>query len=84
MIANKIDKIVKSASKSISGGHKFFDQIDHAMKQPENEDIILALFKLIYDKYGVNYNLVVSGGFGDLIIWLLENGKIKCNGSMQL
>jgi len=82
MIVNKIDKIVKSASKNIAGGHKFFDQIDHAMKQPENEDIVLALFQKIYDQYGVNYNMVISGGFGDLVMWLIEKQKIKCNGTI--
>lgn len=81
-IAKRINDIVKSISLKSPRGHEFFDSIDHALKQPENEDIILELFNRINDNYGINYNLVVSGGFGDLIMHLISKGKIQCKGSI--
>jgi len=78
----KIDKIVKSISKTTQGGNTFFDQIDLSIKNPKNLDLTLDLFKKIYEDFGLAYNLVVSGGFGDLVMWLIEKQKIKCNGTI--
>jgi len=78
----KIDKIVKSISKTTQGGNTFFDQIDLSIKNPKNLDLTLDLFKKIYEDFGLAYNLVVSGGFGDLVMWLLKNKQIICNGSI--
>jgi len=78
----KIDNIVKSISKTTKGGNTFFDQIDLSIKNPKNLDLTLDLFNKIYDDFGLDYNLVVSGGFGDLVMWLLKNKKIICNGTI--
>ena len=69
-IAHKIDSIVKSISSEIPGGNKFFDKIDDAIKKNENQDIILELFNRIYNDFNFNFNMIISGGFGDLVMYL--------------
>lgn len=81
-IAHKIDSIVKSISSEIPGGNKFFDKIDDAIKKNENQDIILELFNRIYNDFNFNFNMIISGGFGDLVMYLLKSKKIICHGSI--
>ena len=78
----KIDNIVKSISKNTKGGNTFFDQIDASIKNPKNIDLTMDLFDKIYNDFGFNYNLIVSGGFGDVIMWLIKKDKIICHGSI--
>jgi hypothetical protein len=80
-IAKRIDQLVKEISIKTPGGNRFFDEIDSAIKNPKNLDIILELFKKIYSEFGYNYNLVVSGEFGDLIGLLIKRGDIICKGT---
>jgi hypothetical protein len=40
----KIDDIVKSISKNIQGGNKFFDMLDLIIKDPKNLDLTLSLY----------------------------------------
>lgn len=77
-----INNIVNKISKDVSGGNTFFDKIDMELKKNENFFLIDDMFNKIYEKYGLNYNLVVSGGFGDLIIWYYKHGLIKCLGTI--
>ena len=81
-IIKRIDTIVKDISKTTPGGNIFFDKLDSEIKKPKNIDIIVKLFEKIYRDFGLHYNLVVSGGFGDLIMFLLKRGDIKCEGSI--
>lgn len=81
-IIKRIDTIVKDISKTTPGGNLFFDKLDSEIKKPKNIDIIVKLFEKIYRDFGLHYNLVVSGGFGDLIMFLLRRGDIKCEGSI--
>ena len=81
-IIKRIDTIVKDISKTTPGGNLFFDKLDSEIKKPKNIDIIVKLFEKIYGDFGLNYNLVVSGGFGDLIMFLLKRGDIKCEGTI--
>jgi len=81
-IIKRIDKIVKDISKTTTGGNVFFDKLDYEIKKSENKDIIVKLFDKIYSDFGLNYNLVVSGGFGDLVMFLLKRGDIKCKGTI--
>ncbi len=81
-IIKRIDNIVKDISKTTPGGNIFFDKLDSEIKKSKNLDIIVKLFEKIYQDFGINYNLVVSGGFGDLIMFLLKRGDIKCEGSI--
>ena len=77
-VIKKIDNIVKSISSTDSGGNTFFDRLDSEMKDPKNKFIIIKLFEKIYSDFGTNFNLVISGGFGDLIMFLL-NTKAQTN-----
>lgn len=81
-IENKINSIIKGISVNVSGGDKFFDEIDSAIKKKDNRDIIIELFDKVYHDFGINYNLVISGGFGDLIMYLIQKQEIKCNGTI--
>ena len=81
-IIKRIDTIVKDISKTTPGGNLFFDKLDSEIKKPKNIDIIVKLFEKIYGDFGLHYNLVVSGGFGDLIMFLLKRGDIKCEGTI--
>lgn len=81
-IIKRIDTIVKDISKTTPGGNLFFDKLDSEIKKPKNIDIIVKLFEKIYQDFGLHYNLVVSGGFGDLIMFLVRRGDIKCEGSI--
>lgn len=81
-IIKRIDTIVKDISKTTPGGNIFFDKLDSEIKKTKNIDIIINLFEKIYSDFGLNYNLVISGGFGDLIMSLLKRGDIKCKGSI--
>lgn len=81
-IIKRIDNIVKDISKTTPGGNIFFDKLDSEIKKPKNIDIIVKLFEKIYSDFGLDYNLVISGGFGDLVMFLLKRGDIKCKGTI--
>jgi hypoxanthine phosphoribosyltransferase len=81
-VIKKIDNIVKNISDTTSGGNTFFDRLDSQMKNPQNKDIIISLFNKIYSDFGTNFNLVISGGFGDLIMFMLKKDEIKCGGTI--
>lgn len=81
-IANKIDSIVKGISSEVSGGNVFFDKIDSEIKKKENQDIIIELFNQIYSDFNYNYNMILSGGFGDIIMYLIKTKRIVCKGSI--
>jgi hypothetical protein len=81
-IIKRIDTIVKDISKTTPGGNLFFDKLDSEIKKTKNIDIIVKLFEKIYPDFTLDYNLVVSGGFGDLVMFLLKRGDIKCNGTI--
>jgi hypothetical protein len=81
-VIKKIDNIVKNISDTTSGGNTFFDRLDSQMKNPQNKDIIISLFNKIYSDFGTNFNLVISGGFGDLIMFMIKKGEIKCGGTI--
>lgn len=81
-VIKKIDNIVKNISDTTSGGNTFFDRLDSQIKNPQNKDIIIELFNKIYSDFGTNFNLVISGGFGDLIMFMLKKDEIKCGGTI--
>lgn len=78
----KINNIVNNIIDKVPGGDKFFDMLDDEIKDPKNIDITIALFKKIYDKYNYNYNLVLSGSFGESVLDLISKGVIKCLGTI--
>jgi hypothetical protein len=83
---NKYQELINSWVKEISiknpGGNIFFDKIDSKIKS--NTFIIKNLFDRIISDFGINYNLVVSGEFGNIILQLIKKNEIVCNGSILL
>lgn len=83
----KLRNIVERLLDTEKGGEKFFDALDDEIKNPENEDIILALFNKIYQKYNKysnDFNIVVSGSFGRRILQMNKDSKLFCGGTFVL
>jgi hypoxanthine phosphoribosyltransferase len=80
----KLKNIVESSLQIEGGGEKFFDRIDNMIKDEKNEDIIFELFKKIREKNGNDFNMILSGSFGEKIISMITNGKLKFNGKYTL
>lgn len=78
----KVNNWIKEISKETKGGNLFFDKIDDKIKSDKN--IIIDLFTNINKDFGTNYNLVVSGEFGNLVFHLLRKDDIICKGSILL
>jgi len=81
-IETKINNWVKKISKETRGGNKFFDEIDDKIKN--DKQVIKNLFDKINQDFGLNYNLVVSGEFGEIILHMISKGDILCTGSKLL
>lgn len=80
----KMSNLVNKILNNNPGGDSFFDKVDDIIKDPNNIDIILSIFNRIYQKYGNNYNLSLSGSFGSYILSLIKSKKIKCKGTIVL
>jgi hypothetical protein len=78
----KIDNWVKNLSKEVRGGNIFFDKIDNLIKS--DFSIIKELFEKIYSDFGYDFNLVVSGEIGRIILKMIKSGEISCNGEKIL
>jgi pyrimidine operon attenuation protein/uracil phosphoribosyltransferase len=79
---DKIKRIVKEVEKKYPSGDKFFNEVDKQLKMSENIDLTIQLFKKIEKKFGKNYNIVISGGWGRYIIDLIERKIINIKGSI--
>ena len=80
---NKIIDVVNDLKKKQSeGGVSFFDKIDEFIRNPKNADLILNLIGVIYQEQGKNFNLILSGNFGDWVYNLIKQGKTKINGTV--
>lgn len=78
---NKLIDVVNDLKKKKSeGGVSFFDKIDEFIRNPKNADLILNLINVIYQEQGKNFNLILSGNFGDWVYNLIKTGKTKING----
>lgn len=77
MYPNKITKIAQEELKKTHGGREYFDIIDHQLKLPKNLDIIKSVFNQINKEQGKDFNLILTGGFGDWILSLIKKGVIK-------
>jgi hypothetical protein len=78
----KIDNWVKSLSKEVRGGNIFFDRIDDLIKS--DKIIIKDLFEKIYSEFGYDFNLVVSGEIGRIILNMIKRKELSCNGEKLL
>jgi hypothetical protein len=81
-IQKTIDSWVKDISKETIGGNKFFDKIDSKIKS--NKSIITHLFDQINKDFGLNYNLVASGEFGNIVLQMINKNDIICKGTILL
>jgi hypothetical protein len=74
-----INKLVKEYS-----GEEFFDKLDEFIRLPKNVDIIQSLFNSIYKENNNNFNVVISGKFGEWIKFLVDKNILKINGNLIL
>ena len=78
---NKIIDVVNNIkTNKLDGGSDFFDKIDEFVRNPKNIDMIYHIFDKIKQDKGVNFNLIITGKFGDWIYNLIKIGKIKLTG----
>ena len=78
----KLNNIISDVIKNCPKGDNFFDIVDDQIKDPKNKDIIFKLFEEIYEDFGYEYNMVLSGEFSEYIIHLVKKSKIICNGTI--
>ena len=81
---DKIKYYVDKILKDFQGGEEFFDKLDEVIRLPKNIDVIQVLFNTIYKENGDNFNVVVSGKFGDWLKFLVNKGILKVNGNLIL
>jgi hypoxanthine-guanine phosphoribosyltransferase len=78
---NKITNIVDVLRKNKpEGGANFFDRVDEFVRDPKNVDMVFNLINKIKQDYGQNFNLIVTGKFGDWVFNLIKTNKINVNG----
>lgn len=75
-------KLAQDQLKVISGGEEYFDEIDRIVKLPKNLDIVQDVFDQIRKEQGNDFNLILTGGFGDWILSLIKKGKLKVPGNV--
>lgn len=80
----KMKDIVDNTLKVAPGGEDFFDRIDANLKMPKNLDIIKSVFDNIHKDSKSNFNLILSGKFGDWILSLIKKGTLKVPGNVVL
>jgi hypothetical protein len=72
----KLRNIVQTSMKKYVGGNEYFDNIDTLLKLPKNKDIIEKIFKQIQKEQGDNFNLILSGKFGEYILNLIKRKEL--------
>lgn len=78
---NKIVDVVNNFKKNKpEGGANFFNRMDEFVCDPKNVDMVYHLFDKIRQEQGTNYNLILTGKFGDWIYNLIKTSKIKVTG----
>ena len=73
-VKDKLDKIVQSLL-SKYGGKEFFHKLDDSIKDITNKDITISLLRGNENEW-----VCSSGGFGDKVFDLYEQGEFKCKG----
>lgn len=64
------------------GGEEYFDIIDKIIKDPNNLDIIKDVFKEIKQDFGDNFNIILTGGFGDRVKYLIDKKILSVPGNI--
>lgn len=75
-------KMAQDQLKTIPGGTEYFEEIDRIVKLPKNLDIVQDVFDQIHKEQGNEFNLILTGGFGDWILSLIKKGKLKVPGNV--
>lgn len=71
----KLKSIVDKLLSQYGGGKQFFNALDDQIKNLSNQDLILNLVKGCENDY-----IATSGGFGNLLLKLWQEGKFECKG----
>lgn len=79
----KMKYIVDDLLKKEKGGREYFNKIDNSIKLPANLDIIKDTFDYIR-KNNENFNLILTGGFGDWILSLIKKGVLEVPNNLVL
>jgi hypothetical protein len=74
---DKLKNIINDLLSTHNGGISFFGAFDDSMRDSNNEDIIIEMFKNLKNNW-----IISSGGFGDTVYKMWEDGKIKCLGML--
>lgn len=74
-VKQKLEQIIQDLLKKHVGGRPFFNALDDSIKDLANEDILLEVVKGLDNDW-----VATSGGFGDKIYKLWEEGKFNCKG----
>jgi hypothetical protein len=80
---SKMKSIVDDLLNKEMGGRNYFDKIDNSIKLPKNLDMIQDVFDYIR-KNNKNFNLILTGGFGDWILSMIKKGKISVPNNLVL
>jgi hypothetical protein len=74
--------IIDNNLSKIGGGNKFFNNIDNSFKLTKNLDLIQSIFNKMNNNK--NFNLILTGGFGDWVLLNIKKGKLKVPGNLIL
>ena len=74
---NKMKDIVNDLLKKEIGGDEYFNSIDSSVKIYKNVDLIQDVFDEIQKQNNGDFNLVLTGGFGEWVLYMIKRGKLK-------
>lgn len=74
-VEHRFESMVQDLIEKYGGGRPFFDALDDTVKNTINRDIMLEVLKGLENEW-----VITSGGFGDFVNDLYENGEFKCLG----
>lgn len=80
---NKMVKIAQDELKSHKGGDIYFNKIDSVLKLTKNIDVIKEVFNQIKAD-NKNFNIVLTGGFGDWILSLIKKRILNVDGNVVM
>jgi len=80
----KIKNIVDNQLKKSIGGKNYFNNIDNSLKVYKNVDLIKDIILKIKKDTNNNFNLILTGGFGDWVLTLIKKGIINIPKSLIL
>lgn len=80
---SKMKSIVDDLLDKEKGGVHYFNKIDKSIKLPKNLDMIQDVFDHI-KKDNDNFNLILTGGFGEWILHMIKKGKLSVPNNLVL